>query len=273
MRAASRRAEATLHARQDEVLGGSPTADSLTKLADELYSVAGLLATQPRLRRILGDPATDSQGRQDLLARLVGSQLDAAGLEIAQAAVGLRWSRPWDLADALERAGDGALLAAADQSGQLDRVEDELFRLERIVQADGQLGALLDEYTAPVSARVSLLDSLVEGKVAAVTLTLLRHAVGSPRKRSIDLALDELLELAAARQERSIARVLSAVPLSAAQEERLAAALTQLYGRAMSVRVALDPRLGGGLIVRVGDEIIDGSIASRFSAARAELIG
>ena len=70
---------------------------------------------------------------------------------------------------------------------------------------------------------------------------------------------------------RSIARVVSAVPLSDAQESRLAAALTAIYGRAMSVRTALDPHVQGGLVVRVGDEVIDGSVATRFAAARAAL--
>jgi F-type H+-transporting ATPase subunit delta len=70
-----------------------------------------------------------------------------------------------------------------------------------------------------------------------------------------------------------VARVVSAVPLSDAQEARLAAALSGIYGRAMSVRTALDPTVQGGLVVRVGDEVIDGSIATRFAAARAALAG
>jgi F-type H+-transporting ATPase subunit delta len=97
--------------------------------------------------------------------------------------------------------------------------------------------------------------------------------VASQRKRSIVLAIDNLLEAAAARQDRSIARVVSATPLSEAQEQRLAAALTGLYGRPILVRTALDPDVRGGLVVRVGDEVIDGSIASRFAAARAALAG
>jgi F-type H+-transporting ATPase subunit delta len=61
--------------------------------------------------------------------------------------------------------------------------------------------------------------------------------------------------------------------LSDAQQERLAAALSEMYGRSISVRTALDPHVRGGLVVRVGDEIIDGSIASRFAEARAALAG
>jgi F-type H+-transporting ATPase subunit delta len=192
-------------------------------------------------------------------------------LQLVTAAVRLRWSTPWDLTDALEDAGDTALFAAADKRHTLDQVEDDLFRLERILDSEGDVAALLDEFTVAPERRIELLDRLVEGKVTDETLALLRHAVASQRKRNITLAIDALLAKAAARRERSVARVISAVPLSDAQQERLAAVLSEIYGRAISVRVALDPDVIGGLVVRVGDEVIDGSIATRFAQARAAL--
>jgi F-type H+-transporting ATPase subunit delta len=273
IRSASRQALETLRDEQNSVYEGRVSAETLTKIADELYSVADLLVGQPRLRRTLGDPATAPEARGGLLERLVGGQLSAQALRLAKAAVGLRWSTPWDLTDALEGAGDDALFAAAGKGGSLEQVEDELFRLERILEANGEAVGLLDEQTVPAARRQQLLDSLVAGKVSAPTLSLLRHAVASQRKRSILLAMDDLLEKAAARQNRSVARVISATPLTDAQEQRLAAALTATYGRAISVRTALDPDIRGGLVIRVGDEIIDGSIAARFAAARAALAG
>ena len=273
IRSASRQALDVLRREENAVYDGRVSAQTLSKIADELYAIAGLLVGQPRLRRMLGDPATSPDARTGLLEGLVAGQVGAQALRLAKAAVSLRWSSPWDLADALEGAGDEALFAAAAKGGSLEQVEDELFRLERILDANGEAVGLLDEQTVPAERRQQLLDSLVAGKVSAVTLSLLRHAVASQRKRSIVLAIDDLLEKAAARQERSVARVVSAAPLTDAQEQRLAAVLTGIYGRAISVRSALDPDIQGGLVVRVGDEVIDGSIAARFAAARAALAG
>jgi len=166
-----------------------------------------------------------------------------------------------------------ALFAAADKDGDLDRVEDELFRLERILANEGEITGLLDERTVDVERRIGLLDTLIQGKVAPVTRSLVDHAVASQRKRSIVLAIDDLLERAAARRERSVARVVSATPLTDEQEQRLTAALSDMYGRPISVRSALDPSLRGGLVIRVGDEVIDGSIARRFATARAAMAG
>lgn len=273
MRSASRKALAQLRERQQGVLDDAATSAALADLADELFAVADLLVGQPRLRRNLGDPATEAENRVSVVNQLLSGKVGDGALKITKAAVALRWSSPWDLADALETAGDEALFAAAEKDGVLDTVEDELFRVERILDSTGDLTGLLDEQSAPAARRVGLLDSLVEGKVTSVTQRLLRHAVGSQRKRSITLAIDDLLEQAAARQERSVARVVSAAPLTDQQQDRLVGALSELYGRKISLRSAIDPAVRGGLVVRVGDEVIDGSVAARLAEARTALAG
>jgi F-type H+-transporting ATPase subunit delta len=176
-----------------------------------------------------------------------------------------------DRTRAVELAIDDLLFAAAERDGSLDEVEDQLFRFQRVLGSEGQLATLLDEKSVAGERRVALLRRLLDGKVHPVTLALLEQAVQSDRTRAVELAIDDLLEAAAARQERSVARVVSAAPLSDQQQDRLVAALSQLYGRTMSLRTALDPDVRGGLVIRVGDEVIDGSVASRLAQARTAL--
>jgi F-type H+-transporting ATPase subunit delta len=225
------------------------------------------------LRRTVGDPATSPERRVELVDQLFSGKIAKHALDITKAAVGERWSSPWDLTDALGDAGDDALFAAAEKDHSFDTVEDELFRLERILNSEGQATALLDEMAVPPSRRLGLLDDLVKDKVSPITLALLHHAVASQRKRSILLAVDDLLERAAKRKERSVARVISAVELSEQQVERLTAALSAMYDRPISVRTAIDPDVRGGLVVRIGDEVIDGSIATRLALARSSIAG
>ena len=61
------------------------------------------------------------------------------------------------------------------------------------------------------------------------------------------------------------------MPLTEEQTRRLAAALQRIYGQEVTVAVSVDPDVLGGAVVRIGDEIIDGSIASRMAAARRSL--
>jgi F-type H+-transporting ATPase subunit delta len=161
----------------------------------------------------------------------------------------------------------------AERDGSLEDVEDELFRLARVLDSETRLRELLSDDARPVASRVELLERLVSGKVTAVTMDLLRQAVRLRRNRALDAVVNDLAELAAARRERSVARVTAAAPLTAEQEQRLAEALSRIYGRDVSVQVELDPDQLGGLVIRVGDEVIDGSIATKLAQARQELSG
>jgi F-type H+-transporting ATPase subunit delta len=271
--AASRQAIAALRQQTEPILDQAGSVEGLTGLAAELYSVADFLGGTPRLRRALSDPASLQHARSSLAGALFDEKISSSAAQIVQRAVSLRWSSQWDMLDAIEATGDDALFAAAERQGILDDVEDELFRFERIIDGEGELAGLLDDRSVATERRVALLDSVLADKVQLVTHDLLAHAVSSDRRRALPFALEDLLKSAAARRERSIARVISAVMLTDAQEQRLAAALSQMYGRAISVRTAVDPAVLGGLIVRVGDEVIDGSVATRLSRARDAVAG
>lgn len=273
MHAASRQALATLRPRVASAIEQFDSTERRAGFAAELYSVAAVLSAQPRLRRMLADPATAADARAGLASALLEGKISDPAMQLVRAAVSLRWSGPWDLLDAIEVAGDDVLLAAAENENAMDTVEDELFRFERILDSESNLTALLDEPTATGERRRQLLDSIVGQKVHPITLALLQHAVSSDRKRSVLLAIDDLIELAAQRRDRSVARVISAVNLSEEQEASLGASLSRLYDRRIDVRYSIDPGIRGGLIVRVGDEVIDGSISARLTRARSAFSG
>ena len=68
-----------------------------------------------------------------------------------------------------------------------------------------------------------------------------------------------------------LARVTTAVRLTEAQEQRLAAALGRTLGRQVQLQVDVDPAVLGGVLVRVGDEVIDGTTRHHLRAARVAL--
>jgi F-type H+-transporting ATPase subunit delta len=251
---------------------GEPGA-ALVELATELHQVSRLLEVQPRLRRALGDPSTAGERRSQFARRILSGKISDRALNLVVDAVSLRWSNPWDLTDALSIVGDELLLDSAQRTGQLDNVEDELFRFGRILRAQDDLRGLLDEQSVPAERRIGLLTGVVGDKVDPVTLALLDQAVRSGRKRTIELAIDDLLERTAQLRGQSVADVSTAVALTDAQEQRLGAALSRLYDRTITVRTLVDPSVQGGLVVRIGNEIIDGSVAHRLAVVRAELAG
>ena len=256
---------------QFEAVAGAAGTDRVA-LAAELRAVANLLTREPGLRRALADASKATEARTGLLEALVGPRVGAGTLEVLQAVVTARWSRVHDLLDVVELLAVDAELGEAAATDSLSDVEDQLFRFGRIVDGNPQLARLLLDEGASADRRAELVEELLnQGNANPVTVRLASTAVHGLGGRGFDASLQRLIELTAARRDREIAYVTAAAPLTAAQEERLAARLAEIYGRAVSLKVEVDPSLLGGVVVRVGDDLYDGSVARRLEQARGAL--
>jgi F-type H+-transporting ATPase subunit delta len=255
-----------------EAVAAEAWADTLT-VGDELFSVVALLDRESALRRVLADPALPGDRKGGLARSLIEAQATPATTELVEFAAGRRWSRTRDLIDAIELTGVQALLSAAERDGQLEDVEDELFRFGRVVEAEPALRVALADRALPVDRKLAVLDSLIADRVHPATLQLVRQLVSQPRGRTLDDGLQEFSRLAAQRQQRLVAVVETATPLGDEQRERLEAGLRAAYGREVRLNVEVVPEIVGGIRIRVGDEIIDGTVAHRLAEARRRLVG
>ncbi|MDI5962683.1 F0F1 ATP synthase subunit delta [Streptomyces sp. SL13] len=242
-------------------------------LADQLAAVTGLLDREVSLRRILTDPAQPGEAKAQLIRRLLSGQVGGETLDLVSGMVRSRWSSGRDLVDAVEELAAIADAIGAERAGALDDVEDELFRTARIIAAHPELRAALGDRSASGTAKAELVHTLLGGRANPVTVRLVSRLVARPRGRSLEAGLDALSKLAAARRGRTVAVVSTAVPLSDQQKQRLGTALATLYGRQVHLNLDVDPEVLGGISVRVGDEVIDGTIASRLDEAARRLAG
>jgi F-type H+-transporting ATPase subunit delta len=251
--------------------GAAGPAASGTRLGEELFALCGVLDAEPTLRRVLTDPTVEADRRAALAEQLLSNYGDDT-VAVVKDAVRQRWSRPRDLADGLEQGGITAFLVAAQAEGELDELEDGLFRFARIIEGEPQLRDALNDRTAPVEARQRLVDALLGDRVGSATVQLARQGVAG-RHRSVVGSLAEMQKLAAARRQRLVAVVRVARPLSDELRERLAAALTARFGHELQLNVIVDPDVVGGVRVTVGDEIVDGTVATKLAEARRRLTG
>ncbi|MFF8954259.1 F0F1 ATP synthase subunit delta [Streptomyces sp. NPDC014894] len=249
------------------------TSVDAAKLAEELAGVTALLDREVSLRRVLTDPAQSGEAKAELVGRLLGGQVGGETADLVSGMVRARWSRSRDLVDGLEELAATADLTAAQKAGALDDVEDELFRFGRIVDSDQALRSALTDRSAVKAAKAELLRTLLGGRANPVTERLVVRLVTAPRGRSLEAGLDSLSKLAAARRDRMVAVVTSAVPLTDRQKQRLGAVLATVYGRQMHLNLDVDPEVLGGISVRVGDELIDGTIAERLEEATRRMAG
>lgn len=268
MRGASR---ATLAEARDRLAAALAAGAEAGPLGDDLFSVAGLLDREPGVRSMLSDPARETRAKTGLVEALLAERISAPALEQVTGLVSGRWSASRDLADAAEELGVLAIAAEAQNAEALDELEDELFRFGRVVEAEPDLRAALSNPFIPAEPRQQLLDALLEGKVTQPSLRLITQAAFHPRGRSLEANLAQYARLAAELRERLVAEVHVATELSEDQRGRLAAALAAAYGHEVQLNVVIDPQVVGGMSVRIGDELIDGSMASRLAELRRRL--
>jgi F-type H+-transporting ATPase subunit delta len=249
--------------------GAAP--EELISISDEVLAIGRLLGREPRLRRALADPARAADQRVELLRAVLSGKVSDGVLELVTALISGRWPHASDLLDAVERLGVDALLAAAERADELAEVEDELFRFGHVVDGSPQLAATLGDPVAPVDQRASLVDDLLSDKAKPVTVRLVRLALVGFGGRGFSASLGRLVELAAERRERQVAYVTSAIPMTEQEEERLGARLSEMYGRGISLKITVDPRVIGGLSVQVGSDLYDGTVLRRLTDVRAAL--
>lgn len=257
-----------LDARLAEVSDGGDA----NQISEGCYAVGTLLDHEPALRRAFTDPASSPDSRRGLAERLLTGQLPPQPLEVFQDLVARRWETSADLREAVERIAASAALRAAEADGQLDEVEDELFRFGRLLEREPALRAALTDPGLPDDRKTALLADLLSG-ATPVTLRLIELAVTRPHGGSLEQRLDALSALAAQRRDRYVAKVRVARDLDDDLAERLSRALARLYGRQVELQVDVDPDVLGGLEVRVGDEIVNGTIAAQLSQAARRFSG
>ena len=258
----------------DALLAGGPGGQAdYAGVADELFGVCAALDASAALRRAFTDPTREAFAKRELAHRLFGGKLSAATVRLVSTLVEQRWSAERDLLDTVEGFAVQALAAGAQARGRADAVEDELFRFERIVAGTGSLRDAVTDRRADPSARAQVVASLLEGKAQPETVRLARQAVLAPRGRRFDRVIASYLSIIATRRAQLSATVTTAIELDASQSERLAAALTRIYGKPVHLKVVLDPQIVGGIRVQIGDEVVDGTVLRKLEGARRHLGG
>jgi len=248
-------------------------AGDLSALAGDLFAVADLVGREKTLRVALADAGQAADSRAELARTLLEGRVSPFAVNVVERAVRARWSNDLDLVLGLEAIGDQAAFMAADASGDLDATEDEIFRFGRAVDSSPELQMALTDPALSASAKASIVADLLAGRSTEATRQVLGYAVGHLHGRRLDAVVDDLAEVAARQRQRIVAEVRVARPLDAEQERRLADALSALKGRRVRLNVAVDPSVLGGVLVTVGDEVIDGTVAARLEQARRIMLG
>lgn len=254
--------------------------DASLQLANELFGILATVDSSAGLRRALTDPSRSSGEKSALVQQLFGGKVSADAVEIASGLAGSRWASARDIGDALETLAASVVIAVAENKSAvsasgitgLEALENDLFSFIQAVDSSHEVQRALSEPQASPAAKIALAEKLVRN-VSEEAKVLIGQAVSQPRGLKVTKLVRRFAELAAKRQQRWIATVSAARPLTETQFSRLQSGLNALYGRELKVNLKVDPALIGGIRIQVGDEVVDASVLARLGQLHRQLAG
>ena len=164
-----------------------------------------------------------------------------------------------------------AVVAMATSEGALDTVEDELLQIARVVDANSELREHLTDIQVPVGVRLGFVESEVLTAAHPTTRAALALLIAAGRAGDLSSIANEVATRAAEQRDRELAEVVVAVPLDESKRQALKAALERATGKQLEMKVIVDESVVGGVRARIGDIVIDGSLAKRLDDVRTRL--
>lgn len=164
-----------------------------------------------------------------------------------------------------------AIVLMAASEGAQDAVGDELLVVARAVDASEELRRTLTDPQLPLPRRLAFVESEVLAAAHPATRTALATLIASGHAGDLVAIATEVARAAASARDEEYAEVQVARPIDDARLAQLKAALERATGRSLDLKVVVDPTVVGGVRARIGDTVIDGSVARRLEDLRARI--
>jgi F-type H+-transporting ATPase subunit delta len=166
-----------------------------------------------------------------------------------------------------------AIFSVAQAEGALERVEDELYALSRAVEGNAELRDRLVDPGVDTGTKLGTVTDLIGGRAHPQTVSAVAYIVQAGRARQLSEITHRLVTMSAESRSQALAEVRSAVPLDPDQQRKLADALSRAAGKPVDLKVVVDPTVVGGIVAKIGDTVIDGTVSRRLAELRTALTG
>ncbi len=176
------------------------------------------------------------------------------------------------LSGAVARRYAQALYDIAMEANLLDQFEPELKTLAEAIQNNPEIQKVLYHPQISLADKKDLLRQVFAGKLSVQIQNFADMVIDRRRQNFIVDIYKEFQLLADSARNIIEAQVKSAVVLDEVQQESLQTNLSKLTGKSIRLVAEVDPSLIGGVVVKIGDRVIDGSVAGRLAKLRETLV-
>ena len=164
-----------------------------------------------------------------------------------------------------------ALYEEAEQAGTLERVDQDMQAVRESLEASRELERLFRSPIVSREKKEAVVQKLFTGHVEALIVRFMRLLIEKQREALLPTVIRAYTDLRDERRGIVEARVRTALPLGEAEEAALRQALEARTGKRVRLRTEVDESLLGGVVVRIGDRVIDGSARHQLQQLRERL--
>ena len=166
-----------------------------------------------------------------------------------------------------------AVFQIARERGGIDVWLDDARVLSELVEGDQAAVEFLDAPQVPEAKKVETIRQLLGGSVDPLAINLLGLLAARRLTHLMPDILSQFTEMVDRHRGVQWADVTTAVPLDDARLDEIRASIGGIVGGKASLRTYVEPTIIGGVIVRVGDRVIDGSVRARMRNMEREIVG
>lgn len=257
----------------DEYAGRLSDEATHDEVIAQLAAFVRVLARSPRLAKAFSDADVPLEAKRALLDDLAR---DTLGSLARHGVMQLVMSDRRSTTSLVEHATDWlarVLFGVAERNQRLDVVQAQLHQVAELIGRNHALRDALENPGIPDSSKEALVVELFTSAVDSAVVELLRLLVAASHGRDVDTRAEQLSRLAATRRDRVVADVQTAVELDDERRARLTAKLSEVIGKIVEPRFFTDPSIVGSVVVRIGDDVLDGSVRHRLDQARFTVVG
>ena len=164
-----------------------------------------------------------------------------------------------------------AVFQIATESGQLDGWSDDLRTVATALE-NKELAGILDSPQVPAAAKIETVKTVLGDAVDPLATNLLALLATRNLANLIPGIIETFEALVDHHNGIERAEVISAAPLDQDQEAAIKAVLVKLVNKDVRLSTGVDPNILGGLVARVGDRVIDGSLRTRLQGMRRTVV-
>ena len=164
-----------------------------------------------------------------------------------------------------------AVFEMADRAGTLERWERDLGTLADAF-GDPLLATFFESPRSPAGEKRAMVQRLLGPDAEPLVLNLAALLIERRRLAMLPALYSAFREMLLERRGIAVAHVTTAVPLNEVEEDAVRQRLGALVGKQIELRTEVDPDIIGGIIARVGDQLIDGSVINQLRRLRERLV-